>query len=64
MPKVGSVVDFNDINKSMKHPFMIYADFESIPEKIDTTSPNPNQSYTKPDQNHTLCGFCCCQVSI
>ena len=58
MPKVDSVVYFNDINKSIKHPFVIYADFESILEKIDTTSPNPNQSYTKSYQKHTPCGFC------
>ena len=37
---------------------MIYADFESILEKIDTVSPNPNKSYTNKCQKHTPCGFC------
>ena len=37
---------------------MIYADFESILEKIDAVSPNPNKSYTNKYQKHTPCGFC------
>jgi len=37
---------------------VIYADFESIREKIDTVSPNPNQSFTSKYQKHTPCGFC------
>ena len=37
---------------------MIYADFESILEKIDTVSPNTNKSYTNKYQKHTPCGFC------
>ena len=38
--------------------------FESILEKIDTTSPNPNQSYTKPYQKHTPYGFCYIKSSV
>ena len=42
LPKAGSNISFKDFNKSIKHLFVIYADFESILEKIDTVSPNPN----------------------
>ena len=37
---------------------MIYADFESILEKIDTVSPNANKSDTNKYQKHTPCGLC------
>ena len=37
---------------------MIYADFESILEKIDTVSPNPNKSYINKYQKHTPCDVC------
>ena len=58
LPKAGSNISFKDFNKSIKHPFVIYANFESILEKIDTVSPNPNKSYTNKYQKHTPCGFC------
>ena len=58
LPKAGSNISFKDFNKSIKHPFVIYADYESILEKIDTVSPNPNKSYTNKYQKHTPCGFC------
>ena len=38
LPKAGSNISFKDFNKSIKHLFVIYADFESIREKIDTFS--------------------------
>ena len=58
LPKAVSNISFKDFNKSIKHPFVIYADFESILEKIDTVSPNPNKSYTNKYQKDTPCGFC------
>ena len=36
----------------------MYANFESILEKIDTVSPNPNKSCTNIYQKHTPCGLC------
>ena len=53
-----ATISFKDFNKSIKHPFVIYADFESILENIDTVSPNPNKLYTNKYQKHTPCGFC------
>ncbi len=58
MPKKGSKISFKDEKKTIKHPFVIYADFESILEKIDTASPDPKESYTNKYQKHTPCGFC------
>ena len=60
-PAFGSYrydISFKDFNKSIKHPFVIYADFETILEKIDTVSPNPNKSSINKYQKHTPCGFC------
>ena len=58
LPEAGSNISFEDFHKSIKHLFVIYADFESILEKIDTVSPNPIKSYTIIYQKHTPCGFC------
>ena len=38
-------------------PFVIYADFEAITEKISNCQPDDNQSYTNAYQKHTDCGF-------
>ena len=42
----------------MRVPFVIYADFEAITEKIDSCSPNPEDLYTEQYQKHTPSGFC------
>ena len=64
IPKVGKKISFKDFNKSNKHSFVIYADFESILEKIDTVSPNPNKSCTNKFQKHTPFGFCYIKSSV
>lgn len=38
-------------------PFVIYADFEAITEKISGCQPNDDKSYTNAYQKHTDCGF-------
>ena len=40
-------------------PFVIYADFEAITEKIDTRTCQPpdSKSYTTTYQSHRACGF-------
>ncbi|GBN18776.1 hypothetical protein AVEN_39703-1 [Araneus ventricosus] len=38
-------------------PYVIYADFECILEKIDTCEMNPHISSTHPVSKHTPCGF-------
>ena len=38
-------------------PFVMYADFEAITEKIDTCQPSNQKSYTTTYQSHRACGF-------
>ena len=38
-------------------PFVIYADFEAITEKIDRCQPPDSKSYTTTYQSHRACGF-------
>ena len=38
-------------------PFLIYADFEAITEKIVTCQPSNQKSYTTTYQSHRACGF-------
>ena len=47
----GEKVVYNETNKCIKHPFVIYADFESILEKTDDV---------KKYQKHIPCGFWYC----
>ena len=42
----------------MRVPFVIYADFDAITEKIYAATPNPEKSYTEKYQKHTPSGFC------
>ena len=58
MPKEGSTLKFKHFFKSMRVPFIVYADFESLTQKLDTSQPNPESSYTKQYQKHTPSGFC------
>ena len=41
----------------MRVPFVVYAEFECFTEKLDTSQPNPKQSYTKQYQKHTPSDF-------
>ena len=43
--------------KQLPVPFVIYADFESITEKISGCQPSDRQSYTEKYQKHTACSF-------
>ena len=48
---------FKDFHKQLKVPFVIYADFECITEKISSVSSDPINSSTEKYQHHTPCGF-------
>ena len=41
---------FKNYNYFLKVPFVVYADFESTLEKIDTCQPSTESSYTNPYQ--------------
>ncbi|XP_065684304.1 uncharacterized protein LOC136096687 [Hydra vulgaris] len=58
LPKPNTMIEFKNYNKSMRVPFVIYADFESFIKPIDTCTPNPDESYTKQYQKLTPSSFC------
>ena len=58
MPKPGSILKFKNYFKSMRVPFIIYADFESFIKTIDTCMNDPSESYTKQYQKHIPSSFC------
>ncbi|XP_065639695.1 uncharacterized protein LOC136072408 [Hydra vulgaris] len=53
----NTMIEFNHFKKSMRVPFVVYADFESFIKPINTCTPNPNKSYTKQYQRHTPSSF-------
>ena len=57
MPGEGTTLKFKNYNRSMRVPFIVYADFESFIKPIDTCEPNPKNSYTKQYQKHTPSSF-------
>lgn len=52
----------------MPVPFVIYADFQAITEKVQGCQPNIDKSYTETYQNHKDCGYgykvICCYDNI
>ncbi|CAF2108123.1 unnamed protein product, partial [Rotaria magnacalcarata] len=52
-------VEFRNYYKQIKHPFVIYADFECTLKKIQTSKPDPTDSYTINLQEHIPNSFCC-----
>ena len=50
-------VYFNNHQKQLPVPFCIYAEFESITEKISSCQPSDEKSYTEKYQKHTPCSF-------
>ena len=55
MPKEGSKVQFQNYYKQLPVPFVIYADFEAITEKVSGCQPDDAKSYTDKYQKHTGC---------
>ena len=55
--KDNNILKFNNFHKQQAVPFVIYADFEAIIEKISGCKPNNNKSYTEAYQKHTDCGY-------
>lgn len=44
---------FKNISKSLRHPFVIYADFECLTEKIHAPAPSSSRSFTERVELHT-----------
>ena len=51
-------LNFQNFNRSMRVPFVIYADLECFTEKIQTCYPNESRSFTNQYQHHKPSGFC------
>lgn len=57
IPQKGdNIIKFQNYNRQLKAPFVIYADFEAVTEKVQSCKPNDN-SYTEAYQKHTDCGL-------
>ena len=54
LPEKGSKISF----RSVRVPFIVYADFESFTPQLSTCQPNPAKSYTNRYQKHIPSGFC------
>ena len=58
MPKEDNkILKYNHGEKSMKVPFIIYADLESLLEKMNTCHNNPKKSSTTKINKHTPSGY-------
>ena len=57
MPKEGSMVQFQNYHKQMPVPFVIYADFDAVTEKVSGCQPDDAKSYTDKYQKHTGCSY-------
>ena len=53
----NKILKYNHGEKSMKAPFIIYADFESLLEKMDTRYDSSEKSSTAKINKHTPSGY-------
>ena len=58
MPEKGSFISFIHHNRSIKVPFVVYADFEAFMEEIPISEQNEKFSFTQKYQKHKPSGFC------
>ena len=57
MLKKGSTVKFKNFHNQLPVPFVIYADFEALTQKVDSCQPDENKSYSEKYQQHIDCSF-------
>jgi len=55
--KDNNLLKFNNFHKQQAVPFVIYADFEAITEKVQGCMPSDGKSYTEAYQKHKDCGY-------
>ena len=55
--KDNNTIKYNQGQKSVKLPFVIYADLECLLEKMSTCINNPNESFTAEINKHTPSGY-------
>ena len=51
--KNNNIIKYNQGEKSIKLPFVVYADLECLLEKMSTCQNNPNESSTVEINKHT-----------
>ena len=52
-----ATVEFNDFDKTLEQPAVIYADFETINAKLDGCEPDPTTSWTNKKTLHQCSGY-------
>ena len=55
--KDNNIIKFNQAEKSIKLPFVVYVDLECLLEKMSTCQNNPNESSTTELNKHTPSGY-------
>ena len=55
--KDNNIIKYNQGEKSIKLPFVVYADLEYLLEKMSTCQNNPNESSTTEINKHTPSGY-------
>ena len=64
MPTLGNkTLKYNHGEKSLKAPFVIYADLECLLIKQQSCQNNPNESYTERKAMHEPCGYALSLIS-
>ena len=53
----NKILKYNHGEKSLKVPFMIYANLECLLEKTHSCQNNPEKSYTEKKTKHTASGY-------
>ena len=59
MPEKGTFIEFKNHNRSIKVPFLVYADFESLIQSISGAELDARVSFTNQISKHEPSGFCC-----
>ena len=62
--KITKILELNQYQKSVKAPFIIYADLECIIEKTDGCKNNPENSFTAKVNEHIPSGFSMSTISF
>jgi len=57
MPAPGSKIYFKNHHRIQAVPFVIYADFKALTEKVYSCQPSEEKSYTTRYQSHFPCGY-------
>ena len=55
--KSNNILKFHNFHRQLPVPFVIYADFEALTEKISGCQPSTEKSFTQAYQKHTDCGY-------